>query len=59
MTLLDTLSDVLGDICNTNQLPFMSADDILYGNSRENLSEYQTKWLENYITIWDHIAEVL
>ena len=58
MTLLDTLSDVLGEFCLTNNLPFISADDILYGDSRDKLTEYQTKWLENYITIWDHIAEV-
>ena len=33
---LDFLSDVLGDFCEQQELPFMSADDILYGDLRDS-----------------------
>ena len=32
--MLDFLSDVLKDFCDKQELPFMSADDILYGNKK-------------------------
>ncbi len=59
MSLLDTLSDVLEDFCNKHQIELHSADDILYGDYENKLTTYQKDWLENYITIWDSIAEVV
>ena len=63
-TKLDFLSDVLKDFCEQQELPFMSADDILYGNKRfliegqlvtlrDTLTAYSTNWLEKYIQVWD------
>ena len=59
MSLLDTLSDVLEDFCNKHQIELHSADDILYGDYEKKLTTYQKDWLENYIAIWDSIAEVV
>ena len=53
---LDLLSDVLEDFCTKHNLELMSADDILYGDSDDKLSNYQKDWLRNYIEIWDIIA---
>ena len=55
---LDCLSDVLEDFCTKYDLPFLSADDILYGSSDNELSNYQRDWLTNYISIWDTIANL-
>ena len=55
---LDCLSDVLEDFCTKYDLPFLSADDILYGSSDNELSNYQKDWLRNYISIWDTIANL-
>ena len=63
-TKLDFLSDVLKDFCEQQELPFMSADDILYGNKRfliegqlvtlrDTLTAYSINWLEKYIQVWD------
>ena len=30
-----------------------SADDLLYGSSNNELTDYQRKWLNNYIQVWD------
>ena len=54
---LDFLSDVLGDFCEQQELPFMSADDILYGDLRDSLTAYSRNWLEKYILVWDIIQE--
>ena len=54
---LDFLSDVLGDFCEQQELPFMSADDILYGDLRDSLTAYSRNWLEKYIQVWDIIQE--
>ena len=54
---LDFLSDVLGDFCEQQELPFISADDILYGSSRDELTAYSRNWLEKYIQVWDIIQE--
>ena len=54
---LDFLSDVLGDFCEQQELPFMSADDILYGDLRDSLTAYSINWLEKYIQVWDIIQE--
>ena len=56
---LDFLSDVLGDFCEQQELPFVSADDILYGSSRDELTAYSRNWLEKYIQVWDIVEEVV
>ena len=55
---LDFLSEVLEDFCNNNNIELMSADDILYGSSDNELTDYQKDWLRNYISIWDTIANL-
>ena len=55
---LDLLSDVLEDFCSKYNLEFKSADDILYGSSDGELTNYQREWLRNYISIWDTIANL-
>ena len=55
---LDLLSDVLEDFCTKYNLECMSADDILYGSSYDELTNYQKDWLRNYISIWDTIANL-
>ena len=52
------LSDVLEVFCTKHNLECMSADDILYGSSDNELSNYQKDWLRNYISIWDTIANL-
>ena len=56
-TKLDFLSDVLCDFCEQQELPFISADDILYGDLRDSLTAYSRNWLEKYIQEWDIIQE--
>ena len=56
-TKLDFLTDVLRDFCEQQELPFMSADDILYGDLRDSLTAYSINWLEKYIQVWDIISE--
>jgi len=53
---LDLLSDVLEDFCTKYNLEFMSADDILYGSSDNELTTYQKDWLKSYIEVWDIIV---
>ena len=53
---LDCLSDVLEDFCTKHNLELYSADDILFGDSDDKLTNYQKDWLRNYIEIWDIIA---
>ena len=55
---LDCLSEVLEDFCIKYNFEYMSADDILYGSSDNELSNYQKDWLRNYISIWDTIANL-
>ena len=55
---LDLLSDVLEDFCIKYNFENMSADDILYGSSDDELTNYQRDWLINYISIWDTIANL-
>ena len=59
MDKLDFLSDVLEDFCSKNDLPLMSADDILQSPawSDINLTQPQKNWLTNYIEVWDIIQE--
>tara|TARA_B100001109_G_scaffold214861_1_gene183713 strand:- start:267 stop:500 length:234 start_codon:yes stop_codon:yes gene_type:complete len=58
MNQLDTLSEVLEDFCTKHNLELHSADDILYGSSDSQLTDYQKNWLSNYIDIWDTIANL-
>ena len=55
---LDLLSDCLEDFCTKYNLEFMSADDILYGDSDGKLTSYQRDWLRNYILVWDTIVNL-
>ena len=55
---LDCLSDILEDFCTKYNLELHSADDILYGSSGDELTDYQKDWLRNYIEIWDTIANL-
>ena len=55
---LSFLSDVLEDFCTKYNLEFQSADDILYGSSDGELTNYQKDWLRNYIEVWDTIANL-
>ena len=55
---LDLLSEVLEDFCLKYNLELQSADDILYGSSDNELTNYQRDWLTNYISIWDTIANL-
>ena len=55
MDRLDFLSNVLRDFCTLNDLPFLSADDLLYDSSNE-LTDYQRDWLRAYCSTWDIIA---
>ncbi len=57
MNNLNFLSDVLEDYCTKHDLPFISADDLLYSNDQE-LTENNKRWLEHYINVWDIIQEV-
>ena len=50
--MLDHLSDLLETWCNSQQLEFISADDLLYQSYNE-LSISQREWLVKYISIWD------
>ena len=56
MNKLDFLSDVLEDFCSKHNIPFMSADDIVTAHiyaEIPSLTQYQQKWLDNYIQVWD------
>ena len=56
---LDFLSGVLEDFCTKHDLPFISADDILYSQVDERgtpLTDYEKDWLTFYISVWDTIA---
>ena len=55
-TRLDFLSDVLQDFCTLHNLEFLSADDLLYGSSDDELTDYQRDWLEAYCSTWDTIT---
>ena len=55
---LDCLSEILEDFCIKYNLELHSADDILYGSSDVELTDYQKDWLRNYIEIWDTIANL-
>ena len=57
---MNFLSEVLEDFCNKHDLPFMSADDILYSSTLDGeveLTEYQKDWLRNFIDVWDRTEQ--
>jgi len=63
MDRLNFLSNVLQDYCNLHDLPFISADDLLYesvhydqADCHTKLSSEQEDWLSCYINVWDTIA---
>ena len=64
MNRLDFLSNVLQDYCNLHDLPFISADDLLYESVTQSmdchtkLTSEQEDWLSCYINVWDTIANL-
>jgi len=65
MDRLNFLSNVLQDYCNLHDLPFISADDLLYesihykdADCHTKLSLEQQDWLSCYINVWDTIANL-
>ena len=65
MNTLDFLSNVLQDYCNLHDLPFISADDLLYesfhykdADCHTKLTSEQEDWLSCYINVWDTIANL-
>ena len=50
--MLSSLSDLLESWCISQQLEFLSADDLLHGYYQQ-LTIDQRDWLNNYIEIWD------
>ena len=65
MDRLNFLSNVLQDYCNLHDLPFISADDLLYESIHYKDSDCHTKltseqedWLSCYINVWDTIANL-
>ena len=65
MDRLDFLSNVLQDYCNLHDLPFISADDLLYesfhykdADCHTKLTSEQEDWLSCYINVWDTIANL-
>jgi len=65
MDRLNFLSNVLQDYCNLHDLPFISADDLLYesihykdADCHTKLTSEQQDWLSCYINVWDTIANL-
>ena len=62
MDRLDFLSNVLQDYCNLHDLPFISADELLYESNTQSmdchtkLTSEQEDWLSCYIKVWDLAA---
>jgi hypothetical protein len=54
--MLNHLSDLLESWCKSQQLEFISADDLLFQSYNE-LTQSQIDWLHNYIEIWDATQE--
>ena len=64
MDRLNFLSNVLQDYCNLHDLPFISADDLLYESVHYDQADCHTKltseqedWLSCYIKVWDITQE--
>ena len=63
MNRLDFLSNVLQDFCNLHDLPFISADELLYESDINSemdcyvkLTLDQQDWLSCYINVWDTVV---
>ena len=62
MDRLNFLSNVLQDYCNLHDLPFISADELLYESNTQSmdchtkLTSEQEDWLSCYINVWDTIV---
>ena len=63
MDRLNFLSNVLQDYCNLHDLPFISADELLYESNNNSemdcytkLTSEQEDWLSCYINVWDTIV---
>ena len=62
MDRLNFLSNVLQDYCNLHDLPFISADELLYESDTQSmdchtkLTSEQQDWLSCYINVWDLIV---
>ena len=63
--MLDFLSQVLQDYCNKHDLPFISADELLYESDNNSemdcyvkLTSEQQDWLSCYIRVWDEIVNL-
>ena len=63
MNRLDFLSNVLQDYCNLHDLPFISADELLYESDNNSdmdcyvkLTLDQQDWLSCYINVWDTVV---
>ena len=63
MDRLDFLSNVLQDYCNLHDLPFISADELLYESDNNSemdcytkLTSEQQDWLSTYIKVWDVVV---
>ncbi len=54
--MLSSLSDLLESWCNSQQLEFLSADDLLHGYYQQ-LTIDQRDWLNNYIELWDQTQQ--
>ena len=56
-TMLDSLTDLLYNWCKSQDLEYLSADDLLH-TCYHQLSIDQRSWLTNYIAIWDLSANI-
>ena len=55
--MLQFLTIVLDNFCNSNGLEVASADDLLY-DADNQLSKYQKDWLTQYIKVWDVVINL-
>ena len=65
MDRLNFLSNVLQDYCNLHDLPFISAEELIYESYHHEdmdchtkLTSEQEDWLSCFINVWDTIQEV-
>ena len=62
MDRLNFLTNVLHDYCSLHDLPFISADELLYESDTQTmdchtkLTSDQQDWLSCYINVWDQIV---
>ena len=65
MDRLDFLSNVLRDFCTLNDLPYLSAGDLLHESDNYGKADCYTKltseqqdWLSCYINVWDIVVDL-